>query len=135
MKKIIFVIMTTLIWSGSVFACGGPAEEGQVSSVQLNDQFELLGYGLSYTQNNESKKMSFRDITSPLGSYGVVDIDLPLSISIYDTLRNKTHILKISQNEDYSLKLETTDLKTGEVKIYKGQYNLARGCNDLTVIQ
>jgi len=111
---VLTIILTTLCLNS--FACGG----GEV--LELNDDKQLVGYGL-IDKSSTKTYMFADDIKAGMMKYFVTDSN-----------GNRTHKVALEERERYIL-VELLDLRTEEVLLFKGQYGMSRGCNELIPVK
>ena len=124
MKKIT-LLMFSLLFTINAFAC---FDNSKITKVQLNDVKTLTAYSL-YDEVKE-KHFFFND-------------DVKADMLFY-TIRNsagvKTHGITLDPQEKFIV-VTVVDLSTiddvglAEEVVYKGQYSMMRGCNEIVQIK
>ncbi len=114
MKLLLLALLTLGLNS---FACPG----GEV--IDLNDDKQLTAYSL-YDISSKTNYM-FSDDLNGRDSY---------SYGVADSSGERTHYISL-YTENRSIIVEVENLSTNEVKKYRGQYGIYRGCNEIVEIE
>lgn len=113
------MLALTLLFSMSIYACPG----GQ--TVQLNDIKVLTAYSVKDTAKNIDYMFADDLEGQPLGA----------SYSISDSKGQKTHQITLIHGQNNKVEVVIVDLLTNQIRFFKGQYGMMRGCNDIIEYQ
>lgn len=111
MKKILVLFFT--IFAFNSFACGGGVE-----GIQLNNDKRLVAYGLIDVSSNKTYFFS-EDLEAGITTYGVKD-----------AFGGESHIIFLKDKGSY-IEVIVYDIISEDTKVYKGQFGVNRGCNEL----